>query len=62
MGCEACCIWSLITLVAGEVENKSSSECLGASEVERAKILRGKMEWYGAHDTAASIRPKRNIC
>ena len=34
MGCEACCIWSLITLVAGEVENKSSSECLGAIEVE----------------------------
>ena len=21
-----------------------------------------KTEWYGAHDTAASIRPKRNVC
>ena len=33
MGCGACCIWSLTTLVAGEVENKSSSECLGAVDI-----------------------------
>jgi hypothetical protein len=33
MGCGACCIWSLTTRVAGEVENKASWNTLDVEGV-----------------------------
>ena len=40
MGCGACCIWSLTTLVAGEVENKSLEHCKRGACASPASAIR----------------------